>query len=200
MVHDAHDSIDEAILIAAAEDAGLPIAAVRRALALERLGEPPASGPLDRIAGPRLVLSDRELDGTIADSLRSVDDWLVVGHHLRRARSRPDAGEWERRDDLVGKVQLGVRSLTGEGQLGKLTIAGRAVAVDERRTVLRLAADRNGRGGRRSPVAARSPQSGRPLRSPVPSSSPRRWQRSPCRSRSSSGSPSPPPADATPAG
>lgn len=139
---DPGDAIDEAVLLAAAQDAGLPVPAVRRALAIERLGDPPATSALDRLAGPRRVVADREVPARLDESLRGIDEWLVVGHHLRRARSRPDAGEWERRSDMAGALQRSVRKLTGEGRLGSVRlVAGRAAPVDEHHTMVRLEAD-----------------------------------------------------------
>src|SRR3954454_5123710 len=78
---DAEDTITETSLIAAAEEVGLPVIAVRRSLAAERLG--PSAEPQfgDRLVGPAVVAVVSEIAGAADDVLGRVDAWLVQGHH-----------------------------------------------------------------------------------------------------------------------
>ena len=54
-VHDEARTIAESSLIAAAEEVGLSVDAVRRSIAVERLGPIPVARPGDRIVGPSQV-------------------------------------------------------------------------------------------------------------------------------------------------
>ena len=120
--HDAHDDqgsgIDEAALIAAVEEVGISIEAVRRSIAIDRLGPLPAAHLGDRLLGPLMVVLDDEIPGTPREVLARFDAWLVDGHHLRRDRIREFDGEWSKRSDLVGVAIRTIRSATGEGRLG----------------------------------------------------------------------------------
>ena len=82
------DGIDPEALVEAAHEAGIPIVAVRRALAIERLGPPPDGQVGDVVLGPPVVVVDAEVPGHATDALARVDGWLVAGHHLRRERRR----------------------------------------------------------------------------------------------------------------
>ena len=89
-VYDEAGTIAEASLIAAAEEVGLSVDAVRRSIAVERLGPPPVARPGDRILGPSQEYADGEVDLPADDALGRVDSWLVDGHHLRRDVLRSD--------------------------------------------------------------------------------------------------------------
>jgi hypothetical protein len=117
-VHDEAGTIAEASLIAAAEEVGLSVEAVRRSIAIERLGALPVSHPGDRIVGPSHVYADGEVDAPADDALARVDSWLVDGHHLRRDVLRSGQGEWSKRSGLVGVTVRTIRNATGEGKLG----------------------------------------------------------------------------------
>ena len=91
-VKDEAGTIAEASLIAAAEEVGLSVDAVRRSIAVERLGPLPAARLGDRIVGPSQVYADGEVDVSAVDALARVDSWLVDGHHLRRDVLRPGTG------------------------------------------------------------------------------------------------------------
>ena len=121
-VHDEHDDpssgIDEAALIAAVEEVGMSIEAVRRSIAIDRLGPLPATHFGDRILGPSVVVVDDEIAGAPTEVLARFDAWLVDGHHLRRELMRDGDGEWSKRSDLMGVAIRAIRSATGEGRLG----------------------------------------------------------------------------------
>lgn len=111
-------TITEASLIAAAEEVGLSVDAVRRSIAFERLGPLPAAHLGDRMLGPSHVSVDGELDVPADDALARVDTWLVDGHHLRRDALRGGKGEWSKRSGIVGVTVRTLRNVTGEGKLG----------------------------------------------------------------------------------
>ncbi len=111
-------SIAEASLIAAAEEIGMSVEAVRRSIAIERLGPPPAAHAADRIVGPSQVHADGVVDAPADAALARVDAWLVDGHHLRRDVLRSGHGEWSKRSGIVGVTVRTIRNATGEGKLG----------------------------------------------------------------------------------
>jgi hypothetical protein len=117
---EVHDdaAVAESTLIAAAREVGLSVEAVRRSIAIERLGPPPAAHAGDRIVGPSRVHADGEVGAPARDALARVDAWLVDGHHLRRDLLRSGHGEWSRRSGLVGATVRTIRHATGEGKLG----------------------------------------------------------------------------------
>jgi hypothetical protein len=117
-VHDESRTIAESSLIAAAEEVGLSVDAVRRSIAVERLGPVPVARPGDRIMGASQVYADGEVEVPAADALARVDSWLVDGHHLRRDVLRPGHGEWSKRSGFVGVTMRTIRNATGEGKLG----------------------------------------------------------------------------------
>jgi hypothetical protein len=115
---DESRTIAEASLIAAAEEVGLSVDAVRRSIAVERLGPVPETRAGDRIIGPSQVYADGEVDVAPNAALARVDSWLVDGHHLRRDVLRPGHGEWSKRSGLVGATVRTIRNAMGEGKLG----------------------------------------------------------------------------------
>lgn len=140
---DEAGTIAEASLIAAAEEVGLSVDAVRRSIAVERLGPLPVARSGDRIVGPSHVYADGESDVPADDALARVDAWLVDGHHLRRDVLRPGHGEWSKRSGLVGVTIRTIRNATGEGKLGDFERVN-AVARDtgSGSSVVRITIDR----------------------------------------------------------
>jgi hypothetical protein len=137
-------SISEASLIAAAEEVGLSIDALRRSIAVERLGPPPPARRGDRVLGPAQVYVEGEVGAPAGDALAEVDSWLVDGHHLRRDVLRPGHGEWSRRSDLVGVTVRAVRHATGEGRLGDCDrINASARETGDGSSVVRITIDRS---------------------------------------------------------
>jgi hypothetical protein len=115
---DPADGIAESSLIAAAEEIGLSVDAVRRSIAVERLGPVPVAHVGDRILGPSQVYADGQVDVAADAALARVDAWLVHGHHLRQDVLRSGYGEWSKRSGLVGVTMRTIRNATGEGKLG----------------------------------------------------------------------------------
>ena len=133
----------EASLIAAAQEVGLSVDAVRRSIAVERLGPPPPHRRGDRLLGPSQVYVDGEVEVPAGDALAEVDCWLVDGHHLRRDTLRPGHGEWSKRSDLVGVTVRAVRHAIGEGKLGDCErISAAARDAGSGSSVLRITIDR----------------------------------------------------------
>jgi hypothetical protein len=116
----ALDGVSEEALVEAAVEVGIPVVAVRRALAVERLDPLPRPRAGDRIVGAAVVAVDAEVTGSASDVLASLDAWFVDGHHLRRNRLRNGRGEWTKRRGIVGRTVRHVRVATGEGHLGRM--------------------------------------------------------------------------------
>ena len=140
---DEAGTIAEASLLAAAEEVGLSVDAVRRSIAVERLGPPPVARPGDRIMGPSQVYADGEVDVPANDALARVDSWLVDGHHLRRDLLRSGHGEWSKRTGLLGVTARTIRNATGEGKLGDFErINAAASDTGSGSSVVRITIDR----------------------------------------------------------
>lgn len=136
-------AIDEAVLVEAAGEVGIPEDAVRRALAWERLPGTPRRRALDALVGPAHLVMGREVPTAADVALGRLDELLVKGHHLRRERRRIDSGEWRRREDLVGRLLRQLRALRGEGRLGTAeAVAGRAVPAHVGACVVQVELDR----------------------------------------------------------
>jgi hypothetical protein len=132
-------------LVAVGREAGLSEVAVRRAIALERIGDAPSRRTMDRILGAATVSSVVEVVGAPVEAVRLVDRWLVDGHHLRRMSVTPDSGEWSRRSDPVGSIKRAARKLSGDGDLGAVRLVQvRAVELTDRTTLVRVDVDRSG--------------------------------------------------------
>ena len=141
---DDTNGISEAALVAAAGEVGLPIDAVRRSIALERLGSPPPTHIGDRIVGPALLVVDGVVAGSQSEVLAKLDDWMVHGHHLRRDRLRDGTAAWSRRSGVAGAAMRTVRGATGEGQLGHFRrITATAHDAGDDASVVRVAVDRS---------------------------------------------------------
>lgn len=136
--------IDESSLIAAAEEVGLSVEAVRRSIAYERLGPVPDSRRSDRVLGPSLVFADGEVDAPADEALARVDAWLVNGHHLRRDALRGGRGEWSKRSGVVGAAMRTVRGVTGEGKLGDFErVHATARDIGDGASIVRVSVDRS---------------------------------------------------------
>ena len=140
---DEAGTIAEASLIAAAEEVGLSVDAVRRSIAIERLGPLPVTHAGDRIVGPSQVHADGEVDAPADAALARVDAWLVDGHHLRRDVLRSGHGEWSKRSGLLGATVRTIRNATGEGKLGDCERIDAAVCeTGSGSSVVRITIDR----------------------------------------------------------
>jgi hypothetical protein len=113
-------SVSEQTLVDAAAEVGIPVEAVLRALAVERLDPLPRARAGDRLVGAAVVAVDAEVSGSATDVLARLDAWFVEGHHLRRHRVRHGRGVWTKRSGIVGRTVRTMRVAIGEGQLGRV--------------------------------------------------------------------------------
>ncbi len=144
--YDGVGRIAEAALIAAAEEVGLSVDAVRRSIAIERLGPLPRARLGDRILGPAQVCAEGETAVPAEDALVRVDSWLVDGHHLRRDVLHSGHGEWSKRSGLMGATVRTIRNATGEGRLGdveRVSVAARDTGSGT--SMVRVTVDRTAR-------------------------------------------------------
>jgi len=140
--------IGEASLIAAADEVGLPVEAVKRSLAVERLGPAPVARWTDRLFGVSVVAVTDEIAGSVTEVLDQLDAWMVGGHHLRRERRRDGAdfgqAQWGKRSGIAGVAARTIRSATGEGQLGVLRqVTATAADTGVGSCAVRVTADRH---------------------------------------------------------
>jgi len=139
----AYAGISRNALVAAANEVGIPAAAVLRSIAVERLGPGPEVHVTDRLFGAAVVAVDDEIAGSPDDVLRRIDAWLVEGHHLRRDRIRNGRGEWSKRSGLVGVTVRRLRVATGEGRLGEFRqVTAAAEDIGTGSTAVRVMVDR----------------------------------------------------------
>lgn len=137
------EHLDPETIVAAAIDAGIAEADVRRSLAIERLGAPPHHELGDRLLGVGAVAVDDEVSGSPGEVLARLDAWLVGGHHLRRDRLRDGKAVWRRRSGVLGATFRTLRHATGEGHLGEVRrIDAAAVDTGSGTSVVRITADR----------------------------------------------------------
>ena len=140
--------VSEQALLDAAVEIGLPAAAVRRALAVERLDPSPRPHIGDRFVGAGVVAVDAEVLGSASGVLARLDAWLVDGHHLRRDRLRDGRGVWSKRRGIVGRTVRTVRLATGEGQLGGVRrVSASASDTGTGTTVMRVEVDQSSARG-----------------------------------------------------
>ena len=139
---DVESGISEPALIAAAEEAGIPAAAVRRSIAIERLGERPARRRVDRLVGPSRVCVDLELPMPAQEALTRLDVWLVNGHHLRRERWGDHVAEWRHKEGIITTWSRAARHAYGEGRLSDVRGLTAAARTTEGGSVVRVMVDR----------------------------------------------------------
>ncbi len=138
------DGIDEEALVEAADEVGIPVDAVRRAIAVERLGPAPSGRLGDVVLGRSIVVVDAELPGPARAAMARLDASLVAGHHLRRERRREGRAEWAKRTGIVGTSIRTVRSALGDRRLGRVSrVAATVRDTGAGSCVVRIEADRS---------------------------------------------------------
>lgn len=145
---DVPDEMTEEELVALGKEVGLTPETMRQAIAEERtrVALPEAEhGIAARVLGPGTASAARTVTGLPADVLRSVDDWMQREECLRVKRRFVDRITWEPRRDFLGNVKRGL-NIGGRGYfLTRATeVAATVIAVDERRSLVRLDADLSG--------------------------------------------------------
>lgn len=139
---DVETGISEPALVAAAEEAGIPAAAVRHSIAVERLGEVPSPRRVDRLVGPSRVIVDVGLAMAVSEAMARLDAWLVSGHHLRRERWGDDVAEWRRKEGILTAGSRAARHAYGEGRLSDVRGLVAVARPTDDGVVLRVAIDR----------------------------------------------------------
>lgn len=145
---DVPDEMTEDELVALGKEVGLTPETMRQAIAEERtrVALPETEqGVAAKLFGPGSASAARTVNGTPADVLRSVDEWMQREECLKVKRRFTDRITWEPRRDFLGNVKRGL-NLGGRGySLTRATeVAATVIAVDERRSIVRLDADLSG--------------------------------------------------------
>ena len=145
---DVPDEMTEDELVALGKEVGLTPETMRQAIAEERtrVALPETEqGVTAKLFGPGSASAARTVNGTPADVLRSVDEWMQREECLKVKRRFTDRITWEPRRDFLGNVKRGL-NLGGRGySLTRATeVAATVIAVDERRSIVRLDADLSG--------------------------------------------------------
>lgn len=157
---DVPDEMTEEELVALGSEVGLTAETMRQAIAEERtrVALPESEqGFAARLLGPGMASAARTVNGTPAVVLRSVDDWMQREECLKVKRRFTDRITWEPRSDFLGNVKRGL-NLGGRGYfLTRATeVAATVIAVDEKRSLVRLDADLTGARATRATAGATS--------------------------------------------
>ena len=136
-----HDQLSEAQLLDLAKEVGLDATHLRQALAEERtrVAVPQEKGLLAALFGGATVSAQRTVQGTPAQVLKALDDWMLRQECLKVKRHFGERIVWEADQGIAGKVK---RVVSGRGQaLARANdVSATAVALDASRVVVRLEA------------------------------------------------------------
>ncbi|CAN5656238.1 hypothetical protein BH10ACT3_BH10ACT3_09510 [soil metagenome] len=139
----ADEGISEQALVEAAEELGVDVAVVRRAVQEERLGlllEVRHFG--DGLVGPGTLTVSRIVAGRPDQVLDRVDAWLRKLGALRRQRRDATSASYGRRGDVVATVQRASRSITGAEDLRRVRrLSVVATPIDPERSMVVIVAD-----------------------------------------------------------
>ena len=141
---DPSDALTEQQVLDIAREVGIAPEALRVALAEERtrVSLPQESGLAARIAGPALVGASRTVTGSVTSVLATLDDWMRRGECLQLRRRQSDRMSWEPRQDMMGRMKVGL-NLGGRGYpLARAAeVAATVAPVDGERVHVQLVAD-----------------------------------------------------------
>ncbi len=112
-----------------AAEVGLPTSALAAAIAERQLGVDDDPGLLDRIVGPRMIAAQRASAHDEEFLTERTVEWLESGHGMKSRVRQDGVVIATKRRDVVGKVANTLRSVQGQGGLGKVQQVT-AVAVD----------------------------------------------------------------------
>jgi hypothetical protein len=136
---DAQDRLTESQLLDLAKEVGLDAVNLRQALAEERtrVAVPEEKGVLAALYGSAAVSAQRTVNGTPAQVLQALDDWMQRQECLKVKRHFGERIVWEADQGLAGTVK---RVVSGKGAaLARATdVAATAIALDATRVVVRL--------------------------------------------------------------
>lgn len=150
-IDDDPTSVEPQVLIEAAADVGIDPDAVRDSLAIERMPiDRPPVARLDRLAGPEVLVVERQVRLTVGEALASVERWLTTGYRMRCRRDSDGVVLARRRSGGVAALGRAVAGARGEGRLAGVD-AIRVVAVplssrppdDRPSTLVRVEAQRS---------------------------------------------------------
>jgi len=148
---DTQDRLTEAQLLDLAKEVGLDPVNLRQALAEERtrVAVPDEKGLLATLYGSATVSAQRTVNGTPAQVLQALDDWMQRQECLRVKRHFGERIVWEADQGIAGTVR---RVVSGKGAaLARATdVSATAIALDAGRVVVRLDAQL---GGHRNSMA-----------------------------------------------
>jgi hypothetical protein len=142
---DVEEALSEEQLLELGKEVGLSPQHLRQALAEERTRVvlPVDEGGLGaRLFGGARVGASRTVNGRPSEVLDSIDAWMQREESLQVKRRFPDRVVWDARRDLLGAARR-FFNVGGRGYaLARAhEVAATAVAVDDRRTLVRLDAD-----------------------------------------------------------
>ena len=136
---DASDRLSEAQLHDLAKEVGLDVVHLRQALAEERTRSilPEEKGLLAKLFGSATVSAQRTVNGTPAQVLQALDDWMQRQECLKVKRHFGDRIVWEADQGLTGMVK---RVVSGKGAaLSRANdVAATVIALDASRALVRL--------------------------------------------------------------
>jgi hypothetical protein len=142
---DPEGRLSEAQLLSLAKEVGLDPINLRQALAEERtrVAVPDERGMLATLYGGAGASAQRTVPGTPTQVLKALDDWMQRQEGLGVQRYFGERIVWEARRDFVGLVR---RTVSGRAHalVRATSVAATAIAVDDRRVVVRLDANLQG--------------------------------------------------------
>jgi hypothetical protein len=138
------DNMTEGQLVELGNEVGINGEYIRQALAEEktRVAVPEERGVVGEAFGASTATASRIVNGTPAQLLGQLDLWMQREEGLRPKRRFADRLTWEARRDLVGNLQASF-NMSGRAYALKpaTDVGATAVAVDGRRTLIRLDAE-----------------------------------------------------------
>jgi hypothetical protein len=119
--HDA-SGVEPHALVQAAAEVGIDPNAVRDSMAIERLTiSAPQRARFDRLAGPRVLVIERELAITSSAAISGIEAWLISTHRMLCDRRDESTLHARRRTDSSAQVGRFVTEMRGEGRLGTIS-------------------------------------------------------------------------------
>lgn len=141
---ESEGGLTEAQLVDLGREVGLSPEHIRQALAEERtrVPEPAAEhGMLSSVLGPAQLSAQRTVVGNSREILATVDAWMQREECLQVKRKFADRVTWEARRDLVGAARRALSFGRDYVLARAVEVSATAVAVDDRRALVRLEAD-----------------------------------------------------------
>jgi hypothetical protein len=141
---DLEDGLTEDDVLKLGADVGIPAPYLRQALMEERMRAtlPAAGGLAAYLAGPRLMVAERAVPGSVQQITASLEYWMVEGELLMVKRRFADQLTWEPRRGTIASLKRSFR-LGGRGYYLARTreVAAQISALETERSYVRLAAD-----------------------------------------------------------